>query len=76
MRTWSFEDDAMSLLDKPVGADLDPQVVGFISRPNQMYLDGQRVDALSGRRFDTVDPPRNMSLPPCPTAVSKTLSAR
>ncbi|CAN5272434.1 aldehyde dehydrogenase family protein [soil metagenome] len=36
--------------------DLDRRVVDFISRPRQMYLDGQWVDALSGRRFDTVDP--------------------
>ena len=36
--------------------DLDSRVVDFVSRPKQMYIDGQWVDALSGRRFDTVDP--------------------
>ena len=27
-----------------------------VTRPRQMYIDGQWTDALSGRRFDTVDP--------------------
>jgi len=36
--------------------ELDPRTVDFMSRPRQMYVDGQWVDALSGRRFDTVDP--------------------
>jgi acyl-CoA reductase-like NAD-dependent aldehyde dehydrogenase len=36
--------------------ELDPRVVDFVSGPKQMYVDGQWVDALSGRRFDTVDP--------------------
>jgi phenylacetaldehyde dehydrogenase len=35
---------------------LDPRVVDFVSGPKQMYVDGQWVDALSGRRFETVDP--------------------
>ena len=39
-----------------VSTDLDPRTVDFVSRPRQMYVDGQWVDALSGRRFDTVDP--------------------
>ena len=38
------------------GTELDPRVVDFVSRPRQMYIDGQWTDALSGRRFDTVDP--------------------
>ena len=36
--------------------ELDPRVVDFVSRPRQMYIGGQWTDALSGRRFDTVDP--------------------
>jgi acyl-CoA reductase-like NAD-dependent aldehyde dehydrogenase len=36
--------------------ELDPRTVDFMSRSRQMYVDGQWVDALSGRRFDTVDP--------------------
>jgi acyl-CoA reductase-like NAD-dependent aldehyde dehydrogenase len=36
--------------------DLDPRTVAFTSAPRQMYVDGQWTDALSGRRFDTVDP--------------------
>src|SRR5690348_16151827 len=35
---------------------LDPRVVEFVSAPKQMFVDGQWVDALSGRRFETVDP--------------------
>ena len=42
------------LVSSPI--DLDPRVVDFISRPRQMYVGGRWVDALSGRRFDTVDP--------------------
>ena len=42
------------LVSSPI--DLDPRVVDFISRPRQMYIGGRWVDALSGRRFDTVDP--------------------
>ncbi|MGB8408210.1 MAG: aldehyde dehydrogenase family protein [Mycobacterium sp.] len=37
-------------------ADLDPRTVDFMSRPRNMYIDGQWVEAASGRRFDTVDP--------------------
>nr|WP_323848763.1 aldehyde dehydrogenase family protein [Mycolicibacterium mucogenicum] len=36
--------------------DLDPRTADFISRPQQMYIDGQWVESASGRRFDTVDP--------------------
>ena len=36
--------------------DLDPRTIDFTSAPRQMYIDGQWADALSGRRFDTVDP--------------------
>ncbi|WP_220388615.1 aldehyde dehydrogenase family protein [Mycolicibacterium fluoranthenivorans] len=36
--------------------DLDPRTAAFVSAPRQMYIDGQWADALSGRRFDTVDP--------------------
>jgi acyl-CoA reductase-like NAD-dependent aldehyde dehydrogenase len=36
--------------------DLDPRTVDFTSRPRQMFVDGQWVDALSGRRFETIDP--------------------
>ena len=35
---------------------LDPRVVEFVSTPKQMFVDGQWVDALSGRRFETIDP--------------------
>jgi phenylacetaldehyde dehydrogenase len=35
---------------------LDPRVVEFVSTPKQMLVDGQWVDALSGRRFETLDP--------------------
>ncbi len=38
------------------GTELDPRVVDFVSRPRQMYIGGQWTDALSGQRFDTVDP--------------------
>lgn len=39
-----------------LSTELDPRTVDFTSRPRQMYVDGQWVDALSGQRFDTVDP--------------------
>lgn len=35
---------------------LDPRTVAFTAAPRQMYVDGRWVDAISGRRFDTVDP--------------------
>ncbi|OKH79317.1 betaine-aldehyde dehydrogenase [Mycobacterium sp. ST-F2] len=39
-----------------LSTDLDPRTADFISRPQQMYVDGQWVESVSGRRFDTVDP--------------------
>jgi acyl-CoA reductase-like NAD-dependent aldehyde dehydrogenase len=39
-----------------LSTDLDPRTLDFISSPRRMYIDGQWVDAMSGRRFDTVDP--------------------
>lgn len=39
-----------------LSTDLDPRTADFISRPQQMYVDGQWVESASGRRFDTVDP--------------------
>ncbi len=39
-----------------LSADLDPRTTEFISRPQQMYVDGQWVESATGRRFDTVDP--------------------
>lgn len=39
-----------------LSTDLDPRTVDFISVPRRMYIDGQWVDAMSGQRFDTVDP--------------------
>nr|WP_286213636.1 aldehyde dehydrogenase family protein [Mycolicibacterium mageritense] len=36
--------------------ELDPRTVEFTAAPRRMFVDGQWVDALSGRRFDTVDP--------------------
>lgn len=39
-----------------LSADLDPRTADFLSRPRQMYVDGQWVESVSGRRFDTVDP--------------------
>ncbi|MET4428941.1 aldehyde dehydrogenase family protein [Mycolicibacterium sp. 624] len=39
-----------------LSTDLDPRTVDFVSRPRPMFVDGQWVDALSGSRFETVDP--------------------
>lgn len=39
-----------------VTPDVDPRTAEFVSAPRNMYIDGQWVDALSGGRFDTVDP--------------------
>jgi acyl-CoA reductase-like NAD-dependent aldehyde dehydrogenase len=39
-----------------LSSGLDPRTADFISRPQQMYVDGQWVESASGRRFDTVDP--------------------
>ncbi len=39
-----------------LSTDLDPRTAEFISRPQQMYVDGQWVESASGRRFDTIDP--------------------
>ncbi len=35
---------------------LHPEVLDFVSRPKQMFVDGRWVDAASGKTFDTVDP--------------------
>ncbi|WP_395310041.1 aldehyde dehydrogenase family protein [Mycobacterium sp. AMU20-3851] len=39
-----------------LSSELDPRTAAFTATPRQMYIDGQWVEALSGRRFDTVDP--------------------
>lgn len=39
-----------------LSSELDPRTVDFISAPRQMFIDGHWGDALSGRRFDTLDP--------------------
>ncbi|MGV0812205.1 aldehyde dehydrogenase family protein [Mycolicibacterium boenickei] len=39
-----------------LSSELDPRTVEFTAAPRRMFIDGQWVDALSGRRFDTVDP--------------------
>ncbi|TXI64830.1 MAG: aldehyde dehydrogenase family protein [Mycolicibacterium mageritense] len=39
-----------------LSSELDPRTVEFTAAPRRMFVDGQWVDALSGRRFDTVDP--------------------
>lgn len=46
----------MNSMTATLSADLDPRTTDFISRPQQMYIDGQWVESVSGRRFDTVDP--------------------
>ncbi len=46
----------MTSMTATLSADLDPRTTAFISRPQQMYVDGQWVESASGRRFDTVDP--------------------
>jgi acyl-CoA reductase-like NAD-dependent aldehyde dehydrogenase len=46
----------MNSMTATLSTDLDPRTADFISRPRQMYIDGQWVDSASGRRFDTVDP--------------------
>ncbi|MBN9636849.1 MAG: aldehyde dehydrogenase family protein [Actinobacteria bacterium] len=46
----------MTSMTATLSADLDPRTTDFISRPQQMYVDGQWVESVSGRRFDTVDP--------------------
>jgi acyl-CoA reductase-like NAD-dependent aldehyde dehydrogenase len=46
----------MACMTSVLSPQLDPRTVAFTSAPRQMYVDGRWVDALSGRRFDTVDP--------------------
>ncbi|SCX08684.1 Acyl-CoA reductase [Mycolicibacterium fluoranthenivorans] len=46
----------MTYMTTMLSPDLDPRTAAFVSAPRQMYIDGQWADALSGRRFDTVDP--------------------
>src|SRR5689334_8208223 len=46
----------MACMTTVLSPQLDPRTAAFTSGPRQMYVDGQWVDALSGRRFDTVDP--------------------
>ncbi|MBJ8348894.1 aldehyde dehydrogenase family protein [Antrihabitans sp. YC2-6] len=43
-----------AVISSPAG--LDSRVVEFVSRPKQMYVDGQWIDALSGATFETLDP--------------------
>ena len=46
----------MTSIASSTSTALDPRVVDFVSGPKQMFIDGQWVEALSGQRFDTVDP--------------------
>src|SRR5215475_337127 len=46
----------MARMTSLLSTDLDPRTVDFMSRPRQMYVDGEWVGALSGKTFDTVDP--------------------
>lgn len=40
----------------PAFADLSPAVRNFISKDRKLYIDGQWVEAASGKTFDTIDP--------------------
>ncbi|BDY26945.1 aldehyde dehydrogenase family protein [Mycolicibacterium mageritense] len=46
----------MTFMTSVLSLELDPRTVEFTAAPRRMFVDGQWVDALSGRRFDTVDP--------------------
>ncbi|WP_423797503.1 aldehyde dehydrogenase family protein [Mycolicibacterium mageritense] len=46
----------MTFMTSVLSSELDPRTVEFTAAPRRMFVDGQWVDALSGRRFDTVDP--------------------
>lgn len=46
----------MTSMTSVLSSELDPRTVEFTAAPRRMFVDGQWVDALSGRRFDTVDP--------------------
>src|SRR5690348_5723371 len=46
----------MTYMTSVLSSELDPRTAAFTATPRQMYIDGQWVEALSGRRFDTVDP--------------------
>lgn len=46
----------MACMTSVLSQELDPRTIDFTSRPRQMFVDGQWVEAASGRRFDTVDP--------------------
>src|SRR5437773_9158724 len=37
-------------------SDLSPAVRDFISRTQKLYIDGQWVDAASGKTFESIDP--------------------
>src|SRR5215813_15548612 len=37
-------------------ADLSPNVRDFIGKPKRLYIDGQWVEAASGKTFSTIDP--------------------
>ena len=37
-------------------ADLSPAVRAFIAKPRRLYIDGEWVEAASGRTFSTIDP--------------------
>ena len=46
----------MTYMTSVLSSELDPRTAAFVASPRQMYIDGQWVEARSGRRFDTVDP--------------------
>lgn len=46
----------MTCMTSVLSSELDPRTADFLATPRQMYIGGQWVEALSGRRFDTVDP--------------------
>lgn len=49
-------------------AGLAPEVIDFLARPKQMFIDGAWTDAASGRVFETVDPATGQILTTVPHA--------
>lgn len=54
-----------------LSAELDPRTADFISRPRQMYIDGQWVESASGQRFGTVDPATEQVITTVPRSSSE-----
>src|SRR6266705_3308791 len=59
--SWSFDNSALKLQEVSMGTtvsttQIDPRVVSFIGKTRKMLINGNWVDAISGKTFSSYDP--------------------